>query len=848
MKTRGRRGLAKVLLASFLVAMAVMVGICAWKKVVPFGDKSLAYVDATIQYLDFFSWGKDIANGDAGANYDLSKVLGGNTVAVFTYYLASPLSLLLPLFDKADLQLYFTLLIMLKVGLAAMSMTWFLWKRVEKLKNYQIIVLASSYALCGWMFYSIQNQMWIDAMIMYPLLCYEATRLVREGKGARLAIFTTVTLVVNWYAGLMAVMGTAIWWLYEILKAKKFSVRGALRYVGTILVGAIAAGAVLVPTMAGLAMGRGKVEIDLDTLLGYDRLYNPLNLLDGLFIGGETNSGFTDLYVGMVAAILVIWLILEHEKWRERRFEIGLIAGVLLIHLIPALVWLFDLGRFPGSFIYRYGFISVLPLIYVAGVRWAEGIDRRMVAKMVGGIALGFLVYEFIGGSLSGKEIWVNLLVMAGWGVVLGMGFSRSCSGGFLRGFLVDGERLRGVLAIGMVMIELGVSGILCAKIGSDGKSYGEYVRREEELIEKIERMDDGEYRVHNLATRGDGLQWETLTANYNEALAFNYNSVSGYTSSPDEAVGDFLDRIGYNRNGENMNITNDSLVVADAVLGVKYVLAGEAGSGGSASSTGASGSSSEVVSGDLSEYEKVFSDGVKTVYRNPYALPMAMGFAGESEFNCESENPFLCQNEMLSEILGEEVEVYREVDDITDASKGPVYLVASGKGEIYVDGKLKTKYGEWLAPEVVRVSGGAADAASASEGVAVSEGVSDLRFYEADLARLAEAREKILARAEMAEFVDNGDEFKVKMNVAEGVSKVLVTIPQDGNFRVLVNGAEVEAEKFMGALMVVPVGEGENEIVLKYETPGVMIGAAMSVVGIFGEVGMVVGERRRKD
>ena len=809
--------MTKVLLASFLVAVAVIMGVCAWKKVVPFGDKSLAYVDATIQYLDFFSWEKDIINGDAGVNYDLSKVLGGNTVAVFTYYLTSPLSLLLPLFDKADLQLYFTLLIVLKVGLAAMSMAWFLWKRVDKLKNYQIVVLASGYALCGWMFYSIQNQMWIDAMIMYPLLCYEVTRLVREKKGARLAIFTTVTLVVNWYAGLMAVMGTVIWWLYEVLKAKKFSVRGVLRYIGTILIGMIAAGAVLVPTMMGLAMGRGKVEIDLDTLLGYDRLYNPLQLLDGLFIGGETSSGFTDLYIGMIAAILVIWLILEHRKWRERRFEIGLIAGVLLIHLIPALVWLFDLGRFPDSFIYRYGFISVLPLIYVAGMRWAEGIDRKMAARMVGGIMLGFLVYEFVGGTLNGKEVWVNLLVMAGWGAVLSM----------------DEGKRKSVFGVGLAMIELGVSGILGAKIGSDGKSYGEYVRREEELIAKIKAMDGDEYRVHNLVTRGDGLQWETLTANYNEALAFNYNSVSGYTSSPDRATWKFLDEIGYGRNGENMNITNDSLVVADSVLGVKYVLAGS------------SSKMANVAGGELTEYERVFSDEMKTVYKNPYALPMAMGFTGEGEFDCEENtDPFSCQNEMLSEILGEEMEVYREIEIsekdgkyIVPEIENPVYLMANGKGEIYMDGKLKTKYGEWLAPKTVRISGE----------VSVSEGISDLKFYEANLARLAEVRERILAGAEMVEFVDNGDEFKVKMDVSEGVSKVLVAIPQDGNFRVLVNGAEVEVEKFMGALMVVPVGEGENEIVLEYETPGVAIGAAMSGAGILGEVGLVIGERKRK-
>ncbi|MDO5480784.1 MAG: YfhO family protein [Candidatus Saccharibacteria bacterium] len=802
-----KKNVLAVVLASFLVAIVTMVGICVAKKIVPFGEKSLAYVDATIQYVDFFSWGKDIAEGKAQINYDLSKVLGGNTVAVFSYYLTSPFSFLLLLFNKDDFQIYFTLMMILKVGLAAASMTWFLRKRINKIQNYQVVVLACGYALSGWMFYNFQNQMWIDAMIMYPLLCYEVTRLVREGRGARLAILTTVTLIVNWYAGIMALIGMGIWWLYESSKNEKLSWRGFGRLIGTVTIGGMAAGFLIIPTMAGLMMGRGGVDSSLKSILGFGRLYNPLNLLEGFLIGGKIDNGHPDLYVGLLTGLLVGWMLLEKKKYRERRFEIGLIAIVFLIHLLPPLIWLFGLGRFPGGVVFRYSFVGLLPLIFVAGKMWSETMKKEKVGKMVGGMILGILAYEFCGGTLKGGEIWVNIAMMVGWGVILAM----------------NEKRLKSGLAVALAMMELGVNGILCAKIDNGGVAYGEYIRREEELIEKIKEMDGGEYRIHNLVTRGDELQYPTLTANYNEALAFNYNSVSGYTSSPDERVRILLEKMGYNRNGENMNITNSSIIGTDSILGVKYILDDR----------------------ELAEYEKVFSDEKKTVYENPYALPMAMGFLGDEKFNCKDEkNPFWCQNKMLSEISGRKTEIYREIKIeeengkyIIPETSGAVYMIANGRGEIYRDGKLETQYGVWLAPKTVRVDGK----------ISVSEGISDVKFYQADLVALAEAREKILTGAEMTDFQDGGDNFRIKVNVSENVSKILVTIPQDGNFRVLVNGREVQAEKFMNTLMVVPVLVGENEIVLEYKTPGVMAGVVISAVGILGEMGIGWRERKRK-
>lgn len=53
----------------------------------PFGDNSLASHDAGIQYLNFYSYFKDVLSGKNSLTYTFSKTLGGNCIGVFSYYL-----------------------------------------------------------------------------------------------------------------------------------------------------------------------------------------------------------------------------------------------------------------------------------------------------------------------------------------------------------------------------------------------------------------------------------------------------------------------------------------------------------------------------------------------------------------------------------------------------------------------------------------------------------------------------------------------------------------------------------------------------------------------------------------
>lgn len=54
----------------------------------------MASHDASVQYLDFYSYFKDVLSGKNNITYTFSKTLGGNNIGVFSYYLTSPFMLL----------------------------------------------------------------------------------------------------------------------------------------------------------------------------------------------------------------------------------------------------------------------------------------------------------------------------------------------------------------------------------------------------------------------------------------------------------------------------------------------------------------------------------------------------------------------------------------------------------------------------------------------------------------------------------------------------------------------------------------------------------------------------------
>ena len=66
----------------------------------PFGNKAILTLDMDGQYIYFFEQLRDVYTGKESLFYTFERCLGGEFLGYFTYYLASPISLLVVIFRR----------------------------------------------------------------------------------------------------------------------------------------------------------------------------------------------------------------------------------------------------------------------------------------------------------------------------------------------------------------------------------------------------------------------------------------------------------------------------------------------------------------------------------------------------------------------------------------------------------------------------------------------------------------------------------------------------------------------------------------------------------------------------
>ena len=110
----------KYYLLAFIIPFVMMILLYLSVGVIG-GNKNVLTVDMAGQYIAFFNSLKYIFNGLASPFFSFSKTLGGNMLGIITYYLMSPLNLIVLLFDRIDVPKAILIINILKIGLSGFT-------------------------------------------------------------------------------------------------------------------------------------------------------------------------------------------------------------------------------------------------------------------------------------------------------------------------------------------------------------------------------------------------------------------------------------------------------------------------------------------------------------------------------------------------------------------------------------------------------------------------------------------------------------------------------------------------------------------------------------------------------
>jgi uncharacterized membrane protein YfhO len=840
-------------LCSFSIAFTMIIMLFVFGHYAPFGTKSMAFSDIDVSQLDLYAYLKDVLAGKNSLGYSFSMYLGGDTMNAFSYSMASPLNLLIVFFDKSQLHSFFDIMAALKIGFIASSMFYFLTKRFHnKLHCIFSYSLAIAYAFSQYVIAQTCNIFWLDGVFFLPLILWGMYRVIREHKSIFFASTIALSILFNWYTGIINCIFCIFWFFLEMFwyRFEKGTikitevVRAFIKTLIAGISGVLISLVLFLPTVMAVKQGnRGTVIWDYfsNTFNG-----NIITAFTNDTIGSLSTPTMVSLYCGSIAIIGCFCFFTDKkiEKWKKRLLGVFLTIVVMSFYWQP-LTFVFSMFKNATSFWFRFGYIGIFTVVFVAANYYLNfNMDTRFELNASIFIFLYSYSIFFFNKDTEGyslkllyASVFFNVVFMAS---LIYWSYSRQSRRNILSSIMI----------FLVVCIEMGYNTrVLLPHFSVQNiKPYEAYTKAESKLIDSIKENDKTQYRITQTYTRN--MIPRELTANYNESFGYGYWSIAGYTNSPDDMQRNFFDKAGYRINGENMYIVNTSILPIDSLLGVKYLLSDY----------------------EISGYQKMDSYGVvnhKSVYVNPYAFPMAFLHYKQNKLNIDkqqNQNPFEYQNNLYSSLIGKETRLFTKVNysvankydqrKITfnlDNPEGDYAIYGNlpwnteTSEVIYVDGKQITPYSCWLSPAVFYIPNEKNNRTVTVE-VSSEKGVSinDTQFYALNLNTLKELREDIIADSIDKLDIQNGN-VKMEFDSEEG-QEVFTSIPYNSAWKVTDNGKIIKPRKFANCLMVLPVSSGHHVIEMHYHVPGARAGIISMMIGFILLILIFVTERKRNN
>ena len=846
-----------VLIKTFLIVFIILLFLFIIKKYAPFGQNSLATMDAKIQYLDFFMYLKDVLSGENSINYSFSSGLGQDTIAVFSYYLLSPFNIFVIFFDKVNIESFFNLIFLLKVSVAGLTFAYFLKNRFEtKLDDFYIIILSIGYALSQYNIAQASNVMWLDGVYMLPLILLGVYKIVNNKSNILLIVSVACSLIFNWYTGLINCLFSIIWFLFETAifeidnkKENKFKERlktifnKFLKYSFSGITACLISACVLIPTFMSLQSGRGNLQFGL--LKNFSIIGDIPSVVSQYTIGATSQYGKVSLFCGSFALIGCISSIFLNKITKKKRilFAIFLIIILLMFYWNPFFV-VFSLIKSANSYWYRYSYLGILGILFLAAYFYQGKTDNKFFYNLIKFISL-YSIILMIFNSIFQSNTRNNVYLTIAFIISIGLMF-------IFINYLNDKKRLmknvsRALLFILVISeITYNTSLLMDKYHTTTVDDVSKYINGQEEQIAAIKNIDSGYFRISQTKTRNMN-KGTNLTANYNEPLAFNYWGISSYTSDPNEIQRQLLANLGYASNGANTNIINTSILGADSLLGVKYIL------------------SNYPING-LNELQIESKNG-KKVYENPYVLPIAFKYDNNITFeNSTNNNPFEYQNNLFSNLLNEDIELYVPIEFATTEKyenegivKTYTLNIPEGKYAVYgnliasrnntstlnIDNKYETDYFCWLSPSVFYIpTSGKNEIVNVTLSSKEKNNIKQEQFYALQLDVLKEISDKLNDKKANVIQIQNG-EIHIEVNSNSEKEELFISVPYDEGWKISLNGNEIEPEIYANCMMMIPLDNGDNIIEMKYSLPYFEISLLISIIGIFIFIGMIFYQRK---
>lgn len=814
--------------------------------------------------------------------WDMSLGYGADILSTLNYYaIGDPLNLLYGFVSPKNTETMYDFMIVLRMYLA--GITFIMYARKMKKRSYGTVIGALVYVFSGFCFrLGLRHPFFINPMIYFPLLCLGIEKIYQRERPYVFIFAVCVSAMSNYYFLYMLTIFAVIYaWIRfykytEENKMKNFFLT-ILKFGMYYTLGIAMAAVILLPSVIGfLGNGRYGKGVDWKSLIVYPGKYYLLfieNFIGYGNMGSNTNAGYLPI-VGIVVLFTLFSQRMKHKKYR-----VAFIASIIAL-ILPIFGYAFNGFSYANN---RWAFA----LSFIVALLTAEMYPRLFVMskRQQIGIGAGIIIYTVfcIIVNASGEEILKNKGIMAACGLIavfyiLLLIFQRL-------GYDTQKRIVRVSMAI-LLLISVGVHGYY--RFDPKGYAYTQefmdqgqaYRTLKEDNIRMLSKVNDPSvYRVH-----AEGYRYK------NYGLINHLNTISGYYSITAKCVTDTIkgyDTLGMQYADKYKGV--DQRLGLLSLAGVKYItVAHNSQVAKDVSSMG------DVPYG----VEKLRKKGNITLYKNKYALPFAYAYDSYmTEQQYEQLNGIGKEQAMLAQIILNQHPADKEIQhneqrngpDIQTISL-PETRISSPKGKKYADitvpvekdketylyfknlvyhgkkngddkfiltGRKGTKgilvtqndvqqkihiqstfnpYYFGRKDYIVKINH---QTSKAKEKVRLNF-LSPGEYEFDDISLITVPKKDVLARLKerkensMKQIQYEGNHFRGVYH-AKKDQILCVTIPYSKGWKATVNGNRTKIYKANGMFMGIIMKKGTQSVKLDYETPGLKIGAWISLVAWIG-------------
>ncbi len=641
----------RFVILSFILTAVIMCTTYILRHVYPFGDQIVLKVDLYHQYAPFHEELRSrIVNGQS-LIYSWEGGLGKEFITQVAYYTASPISILILLFNQEFLPEALAIFILLKTCFSAAFFSYYLRKHFDK-NDISVTVFGLLYAFTAFMTGYYWNVMWLDTVAIFPLVALGIERLIHENKHTFYLISLVFTMIVNFYMAVIVCVFSALYYLvvlfseFEWKRNKDIIISRSVKFAIVSIIAALISMFILAPVAIALSQ-TATSDTNFPAFEFYDNVYQ---LITNHFIGARPvvlarNEDLPNVYSGVVTMMLIPLYFFNNKIPRKEKTLIGLLlAFMLLCACIKPLDYMIHGFHFPSNLPHRYTFIYSFIMLTIAykGLVNIKTADMQWVVFAGIFYVIILLLTEYvlvpnisdIDRVLSDSDMVINIIAIIVYAVLIN---------------IYKGTKPAGLTSVMCVFFVFVIAECLFSSYeGLDRTTsrneYVQYIENADKAVDYLDQKENGNFY------RTEFRRFTTI----NDAALYHYRGFSQFSSLAPGGISEFIGHLGIAATGNSYRYYDPTALV-DAMFDLKYVMNKAADNGDG------------TIRNERYEKEKEF--GNVWIYRNDRVLPLGFMVNKDIEnWETTESMPFRVQNDFVKLAAGIDEEMFTDIqpDSIT--------------------------------------------------------------------------------------------------------------------------------------------------------------------------------------